>query len=205
MENPAFTAELDISRGSSYGGFISGVRDQLVLHAGATRHLELVVLPLQEEAPRKARWFGVTLRCSSGHSVLLGIRADNLYLCSYRCPAGRWWEFRGSTLVDGMTPLSFTGSYGDMARAAGTALEAVTLGREELEAAARQLAVAGANAGSQQETARLLMTISVMVCEAIRFRSVSGALGHMMCNPERRGALPAHMVEPRCRRTWLSR
>jgi len=39
--DPALTAELDVSRGPSYGGFISGVRNQLVLHAG---HLELVLL-----------------------------------------------------------------------------------------------------------------------------------------------------------------
>lgn len=39
------------------------------------------------------------------------------------------------------------------------------------------------------------MTISVMVCEAVRFRSVGGALTHMMCNASRRGVLPAHMVK----------
>ncbi|KAE8804987.1 Heterogeneous nuclear ribonucleoprotein 27C [Hordeum vulgare] len=49
---------------SASGSFVSGVRDQLVLHAGATRHLELVLLPPQAEDPRKAPWFGVTLRAA---------------------------------------------------------------------------------------------------------------------------------------------
>ncbi|KAE8771443.1 Heterogeneous nuclear ribonucleoprotein 27C [Hordeum vulgare] len=192
MENPAFTAELDVTRGSSYGSFVSGVRDQLVLHAGATRHLELVLLPPQAEDPRKAPWFGVTLRCGSGQPALLRIRADNIYLCGYRSSDGLWSEFPGCSLIAGATPLPFGDSYGAMARVAETALESLTLGKEELEAAAERLA---ANAGTQQEIARSLMTMSVMVSEAIRFRSVGGALGHMMCNAARRGVLPAHMVD----------
>jgi RNA-binding protein Musashi len=61
----------------------------------------------------------------------------------------------------------------------------------------RQLAAVGANAaGSQKDTAKSVMVIAVMVCEAIRFRSIGGALAHIMCNAERRlGQLPAHMVE----------
>ncbi|XP_048537108.1 uncharacterized protein LOC125515635 [Triticum urartu] len=187
-----FTAELDVTRGSSYGRFVSGVRDQLVLHAGATRHLELVLLPAQSEDPGKAPWFGVTLRCGSGRSALLRIRADNLYLSGYRSSDGLWSEFLGGSLIAGATPISFGDSYGDMARVAETALEALTLGKEELQAAAERLT---ASAGTQQEIARSLMTMSVMVCEAIRFRSVGGALSHMMCNAARRGVLPAHMVE----------
>ncbi|KAL6619348.1 hypothetical protein ACP70R_034487 [Stipagrostis hirtigluma subsp. patula] len=198
MENPSFTAELDVSHGSSYGKFIAGVRDQLVLHAGAARHLELVVLPPQEEEPRKAPWFGVKLRCSSGDSVLLRIRADNLYISGYRSPAGpagRWWEFQGSSVIAAATQLAFSDNYEGMERAANMALERVTLGKEELKAAVRQLAVAGAIAGGkQQDSARSLMTIALMICEAIRFRSVAGALGHVMCNAARRGTLPAHMV-----------
>jgi RNA-binding protein Musashi len=38
------------------------------------------------------------------------------------------------------------------------------------------------------------MVVAVMVCEAIRFRSVAGALAHVMCNAARFGTLPAHMV-----------
>ncbi|CAN6337789.1 unnamed protein product [Urochloa humidicola] len=192
METPVFTVELDVSHGSSYGGFITGVRNQLVLHAGATRHLDLVLLRPQEEDPKKAPWFGVTLRHSSGDSVLLRIRADNLYISGYRSPAGRWWEFRGGgSAIGNATQLPFTDSYGSMGNAAGLALEGVTLGKEELAAAA------GANnaGGSEQDTARSLMVIAVMVSEAIRFRSVAGVLAHIMCNPGRRGPLPAHMVK----------
>ncbi|KAF0922784.1 hypothetical protein E2562_002038 [Oryza meyeriana var. granulata] len=204
MANPVFTAELDASRGSSYGGFISGVREQLVRHAGATRHLDLVVLPVQEDDPCDARWIDVSLRCrcsssGSGDSesvVLLQVRADNLYIRGYRSQDGRWWEFRGGAVIDGSTQLSFGDSYGQMGKTAGVELEEVTLGKEELEKAVRQLAAAeNSNAGSQQETARSLMTISVMICEAIRFRSIAGVLGYMMCNTSRRCVLPAHMVK----------
>jgi RNA-binding protein Musashi len=192
MENPAFTVELDVAQGS-YGSFISNVRKQLVLHAGATRHLELVLLRLQEEDPGKAPWFGVTLRCGSGQQpVLLRIRADNLYISGYRSSAGLWSEFRGSSVIDGATQLACADSYGDMTGVAGIALDKLVLGKEELQAAAVQLT---ANTGTPKEIARSLMTISVMVCEAVRFRSVGGVLTHMTCNATRRGVLPAHMVE----------
>ncbi|KAK1600833.1 hypothetical protein QYE76_018881 [Lolium multiflorum] len=195
MENPAFTVELDITRGSSYGRFISDVRKQLVLHAGATRHLELVLLRPQEEDPGEAPWFGVTLRSGSGQQqqpVLLRIRADNLYLCGYRSSAGLWSEFRGSSFINGATQLACADSYGDMTSVAGTALDKLVLGKEELQAATVHLA---ASTGTPKEIVRSLMTISVMVCEAVRFRSVGGVLTHMTCNPARRGVLPAHMVE----------
>ncbi|PUZ66237.1 hypothetical protein GQ55_3G291500 [Panicum hallii var. hallii] len=197
MENPVFTAELDVSEGSSYGGFISGVRNQLVLHAGATRHLELVLLRRQEEDPRNAPWFGVRLRCGSGNSALLRVRADNLYISGYQSPEGRWWEFRGGSVIDTATQLAFTDNYESMGKTAKLPLEKVTLSKTELEAAVRQLAAVGANAaGSQKDTAKSVMVIAVMVCEAIRFRSIGRALAHIMCNAERRlGQLPAHMVE----------
>ncbi|CAN6328469.1 unnamed protein product, partial [Urochloa humidicola] len=177
MESPVFTEELDVSHGSSYGGFITGVRNQLVLHAGATRHLDLVLLRPQEEDSRKAPWFGVTLQHSSGDSVLLRIRADNLYISGYQSPAttGRWWEFRGGSAIGNATQLPFTDNYESMCKASKSALE---------KAAVEQLAAAGADAGSsqsQQDTARSMMVIAVMVSEAIRFRSVSGALAHIMC------------------------
>uniref|UniRef100_M8BYM1 rRNA N-glycosidase n=1 Tax=Aegilops tauschii TaxID=37682 RepID=M8BYM1_AEGTA len=187
LENPAFTAELDVTRGPSYGRFVSSVRDQLVLHAGAMRHLELVLLPPQSEDPGKAPWIGVMLRCGPRQSALLRICADNLYISAYRSSDGLWSEFLGGSLIAGAKPLSFADSYGNMARVAKAAL---TLGKEELEAAAERLT---ASAGTQQEIARSLMTMSVMVSEAIRFRSVGDALGHMMCNAARRGVLPAHM------------
>lgn len=160
-ENPAFTAELDVSRGSSYGRFISRVRNELVLHAGATRHLELVLLQPQEEDPRKAPWFRVALRCSSsGDSVLLRVRADNLYISGYQRPDGRWWKFRGGSVIHAATQLAFTESYESMGRAAGLELESVTLSKKDLEAAVRQLAAAagrrpnaGAGGSSQQDTA----------------------------------------------------
>ncbi|KAM0822153.1 hypothetical protein ACQ4PT_071684 [Festuca glaucescens] len=190
MENAAFMVDLDVTQGS-YGSFISDVRQQLVLHAGATTHLELVLLRCQEKDPRKAPWFGVTLRCGSGHPALLRIRADNLYISGYRSSAGLWSEFRGSSVINGATQLACDDSYGDMASVAGMALKLV-LGKEELQAAVAKLA---ANAGTQKEIARSLMTISVMICEAVRFRSVGGALTHMMRNPARRGVLPSHMVD----------
>ncbi|CAD6207236.1 unnamed protein product [Miscanthus lutarioriparius] len=172
--DPAFTEELDVSRGSSYGWFISGVRNQLVLHAGATRHLELVLLQPQEEDPRKAPWFRVALRCSSsGDSVLLRVRADNLYISGYQSPDGRWWEFRGGSVIHAATQLAFTDSYESMGRAAGLELESVTLSKKDLEAAVGQLAAvgrrsnAGAGGSSQQDTARSLMVVAVMVCEVI--------------------------------------
>ncbi|KAF8719944.1 hypothetical protein HU200_024710 [Digitaria exilis] len=83
MDGPVLTAELDVSRGSSYGDFISGVRDQLVVHAGATR--------------------------------------------------------RTTTST---SQLAFTDSYEDMKGTAELPLERVTLGKEELEAAVKQLAAA---------------------------------------------------------------
>ncbi|CAD6215110.1 unnamed protein product [Miscanthus lutarioriparius] len=85
-------------------------------------------------------------------------------------------------------------------RAAGLEPESVTLGKKDLEAAVGQLAAvgrrsnAGAGGSSQQDTARSLMVVAVMVCEAIRFRSVAGALAHIMCGAARFGPLPAHMV-----------
>ncbi|KAF6995627.1 hypothetical protein CFC21_012092, partial [Triticum aestivum] len=121
--------------------------------------------------PGKAPWIGVMLRCGPRQSALLRICADNLYISAYRSSDGLWSEFLGGSLIAGAKPLSFADSYGNMARVAKAAL---TLGKEELEA----------SAGTQQEIARSLMTMSVMVSEAIRFRSVGDALGHM-----------AHMVE----------
>ena len=201
--DPAFTAELDVSRGPSYGGFISGVRNQLVLHADATRHLELVLLQPQEEDPRKAPWFRVALRCSSsGDSVLLRVRADNLYISGYQSPDGRWWEFRGESVIHAAAQLAFTDSYESMGRAAGLELESVTLSKKDLEAAVGQLAAvgrrsnAGAGGSSQQDTARSLMVVAVMVCEVIRFRRVAGALAHIMCGAARFGPQ---------RRTWSPR
>ncbi|KAK3138938.1 hypothetical protein QOZ80_5AG0375470 [Eleusine coracana subsp. coracana] len=198
MENPAFTAELDVSQGSSYGRFVSGVRDQLVLYAGASRHLDLVLLQTQEQDPKKAPWFGVTLRCGTGESVLLRVRADNLYISAYlqSPPAGRWWEFKGDPVIvhTTATQLAFSDNYGDIIKAANVSLEEVTLGKEQLENAVLQLAKA--SAGSQREIiARSLMVIVVMISEAIRFRSVAGVLGHMMTRSTAQDPLPAHMVE----------
>ena len=95
--------------------------------------------------------FRVALRCSSsGDSVLLRVRADNLYISGYQSPDGRWWEFRGESVIHAAAQLAFTDSYESMGRAAGLELESVTLSKKDLEAAVGQLAAVGrrSNAGA---------------------------------------------------------
>ncbi|EER99645.1 hypothetical protein BDA96_02G379600 [Sorghum bicolor] len=173
-----------------YGSFIAAVRKDVVKYCTDHKGIFQPVLPPEKKVPEL--WFYTQLKTKTS-SITLAIRMDNLYLVGFRTPAGVWWEFgkTGDThlLDDNPRWLGFGGRYQDLIGNKG--LETVTLGRAEMTRAVNDLAKkttmtleeeqllmlqdAGlaAAADPQADTKSKLAKLVVMVCEGVRFNTVS--------------------------------
>jgi hypothetical protein len=173
-----------------YSAFITSVRKDVIKYC--TNHTGIVqpVLPLEKNVPEL--WFYTELKTKT-RSITLAIRMDNLYLVGFRTPGGVWWEFGkdGDThlLDDKAKWLGFGGRYQDLIGSKG--LETVTMGRAEMTTAVNYLAkkttTTLAEAAEEEEELLLLQAAAdpkaeeksnlaklvIMVCEGLRFFTVS--------------------------------
>lgn len=176
-----------------YGSFIASVRKDVIKYCTDKKDIFQPVLPPEKKVPEL--WFYTQLKTKTS-SITLAIRMDNLYLVGFRTPAGVWWEFgkNGDThlLDDNPRWLGFGGRYQDLIGNKG--LETVTMGRAEMTRAVNDLAKkttmtleeeellmlqdAGlaAAADPQADLKSKLAKLVVMVCEGVRFITVSGTV-----------------------------
>ncbi|XP_045085437.1 ribosome-inactivating protein-like [Aegilops tauschii subsp. strangulata] len=184
---PEFTDSFGVQT-DDYGDFIRIVRHHVIDYCSDKRGDGIVqpVLPPEKAVP--SSWFHVVLGNTPASSVTLAIRMDNLYLVGFRTPAGVWWEFGkegGARLIAGSTWLGFGGRYQDLIGQKG--LDAVTLGRAQMAAAVDVLAKHGTTNALEEEEEEegvhadpyavpktMLAKLVIMVCEGLRFLTVSG-------------------------------
>lgn len=197
---PAFTDSFLVEeRTQSYGAFIGIVRQNVIRYC-ADRRPKIVqpVLPPEEKTPKL--WFHVVLTTKKTRSLTLAIRMDNLYLVGFRTPAGVWWEFnneQNTHLISGAKWLGFGGRYQDLIGQKG--LETVTLGRSQMTTAVDALANHGTAAAKmllEEEELQaaaaadpyavpkaMLAKLVIMICEGLRFLTVSGTVEKGFENP----------------------
>nr|CAC16167.1 ribosome-inactivating protein [Zea mays] len=180
-----------------YSAFIASVRKDVIKHCTDHKGIFQPVLPPEKKVPEL--WFYTELKTRTS-SMALAIRMDNLYLVAFRTPGGLWWKFGkdGETHLLGENPrwLGFGGRYQDLNGNLG--LETVTMARAEMPRAVNDLAkkkkmatleeeevqmqmqmpeaadlAAAAAADPQADTKSKLVKLVVMVCEGLRFNTVS--------------------------------
>jgi hypothetical protein len=177
----------------TYGSFIAWARKEVIKYCTDHKGILQPVLPPDKKVPEL--WFHIELKTKTG-SITLAIRMDNHYLVGFRTPAGVWWEFgnNGDThlLDDNPRWLGFGGRYQDLIGNKG--LETVTMGRAEMTRAVNDLAKKttmtleeeellmlqdadlAAAADPQADLKSKLAKLVVMVCEGVRFITVSGTV-----------------------------
>ncbi|CAL5018509.1 unnamed protein product [Urochloa decumbens] len=178
----------------NYGVFIPMVRQNVIKYSSDRRpNIDQSVLPPEEKIPKL--WFHVLLRTKAS-SLTLAIRMDNLYLVGFKTPgpAGVWWEFgkEGDTHLISKSAnwLGFGGAYADLI-GHQKGLEAVTLGRAQMAAAVDALAkhgtsvekLPGAPVDPYAVPKMMLAKLVIMVCEGLRFLTVSGTVDKEFNNP----------------------
>jgi len=167
-----------------YGAFIAAVRKQVTKYCTVRTGVLQSVLPPEKKVPEL--WFYTELKTKTS-SIKLAIRMDNLYLVGFRTPAGVWWEFgkEGGThlLDDNPRWLGFGDKYKDLIGDNG--LETVAMGRQEMTGAVNYLAkktmtleeeeqlLQAAAADPQADAKNSLVKLVIMVCEGLRFWTVS--------------------------------
>ena len=202
---PEFTDSFVVQTGN-YGDFVRLCRQNVIKYCSNVTGIAQPVLP--QEQPIPERWFHVLLRTQAS-SLTLAVRMDNLYLVGFRTPAGVWWEFnneQGKHLITGARWLGFGGRYQDLI--GQKALETVTLGRFQMTEAVNVLAkhpggtpaavaeelqpqggvLVSAEGGVQQadpsaEAKSKLAKLVIMICEGLRFLTVSGTVDKEFENP----------------------
>lgn len=162
-----FKVEYNVSEGdsaSNYKQFIENVRSHNQLITRYVRNRP-VLSQLNREA-NDIKWFHVVLKATDqngvAHHITLRIRTDTLYLDAYQTENGQWFEF--ANLIEGSRRLGFRSDYGDQ-------LGQIQIGREPLVNAISYLTTS--NNDNRDRTRRQLMVLYVMICEAIRFNSIS--------------------------------
>jgi hypothetical protein len=182
---PAFTDSFLVEE-NNYGDFMRIVRQNVIKYCSDRRPgIVQPVLPPEQSVP--SRWFYVLLRNTrtTSSSLTLAVRMDNLYLVGFKTPAGVWWEFgkEGDTrLISGSRWLGFGGRYQDLIGQKG--LDTVTLGRAQMARAVHVLAKHGTSkaleeprmADPQAESKTMLAKLVIMICEGLRFLTVSGTV-----------------------------
>nr|2K6H_A Chain A, Ribosome-inactivating protein [Zea mays] len=155
-----------------YSAFIASVRKDVIKHCTDHKGIFQPVLPPEKKVPEL--WLYTELKTRTS-SITLAIRMDNLYLVGFRTPGGVWWEFGkdGDTHLLGDNPrwLGFGGRYQDLIGNKG--LETVTMGRAEMTRAVNDLAKKKKMLEPQADTKSKLVKLVVMVCEGLRFNTVS--------------------------------
>uniref|UniRef100_A0A0D9UX30 rRNA N-glycosylase n=1 Tax=Leersia perrieri TaxID=77586 RepID=A0A0D9UX30_9ORYZ len=165
--NPLFTVTFNVSGRDNYNDFINSIRKQVA----NPRHFShnRPILPPVEEPPR--RWFHVALR-STTRTLTLAVRADNLYLEGFRGSDGTWWELTRGIIGGGAAYAGFGGSYSDLLGNTDKLVD-VTLGPERMAHAVDTLA-----AGQREKES--VVTLLLMVNEAVRFVTVAGMVAGLM-------------------------
>ncbi|KAI3410778.1 uncharacterized protein J3R85_018438 [Psidium guajava] len=101
----------------------------------------------------------------------------------------QWLELgtsNGQHVIPGSTLLGFDGSYNGLENAAGRKREKINLGQEQLITAVNQLA----SSTDSQERAKSLIIVIQMICESIRFESISNHIATTVS-----GVLPDEMLK----------
>uniref|UniRef100_A0A0E0LIQ0 rRNA N-glycosylase n=1 Tax=Oryza punctata TaxID=4537 RepID=A0A0E0LIQ0_ORYPU len=184
---PKFTDSFIVSR-DNYGNFIRIVRQDVMEYCSDVTGVGQPVLPPEQQDPKL--WFHVDLLATNGARPLtLAIRMDNLYLVGFRTPAaGVWWEFNNEQkkhLINDAEWLGFGGRYQDLV--GQKELETIALGRAQMAIAVNVLAKYGTNTVASEEeddsvddpqaqAKSALAKLVIMVCEGLRFLSVSGTV-----------------------------
>uniref|UniRef100_A0ACD5XYR2 Uncharacterized protein n=1 Tax=Avena sativa TaxID=4498 RepID=A0ACD5XYR2_AVESA len=195
---PKFAVSFEVWEGN-YGVFIGEkVKPHVKKYCSELHGISQPVLPAEEKMPKL--WFHVVLSTHTS-SIKLAVRMDNLYLVGFcRIPPPTsgdhkvWWELgkEGDThLIQGAKWLGFGGSYLDLIGKHGK-LEGITLGRAQMSYAVDALAKYTTESESESETEviledqlrgdpydvpkRMLVKLVIMICEGLRFLTVSGTL-----------------------------
>ncbi|KAJ1256400.1 hypothetical protein BS78_K036200 [Paspalum vaginatum] len=195
VPTPEFTDSFLVQT-NNYGDFIRIVRQNVIKYCSDRTGIVQPVLPKEEKTPKL--WFHVHLVHTSTSSLTLALRMDNLYLVGFRTPAGVWWELNNEQnehLIRGAQWLGFGGRYQDLIGQKG--LETVTLGRAQMATAVDVLAKHGGKASSAAEEEvellrgadpysqpkTMLAKLVIMLCEGLRFFTVSGTVDKEFENP----------------------
>lgn len=180
----SFTVQTDI-----YGAFILIVRQNVIRYCSDRRPgIIQPVLPPEQTIPKF--WFHIVLHTKTS-SLTLAIRMDNLYLVGFKTSAGVWREFgkQGDThLISGAKWLEFGGRYPDLIGEYGDPAD-VLLGRAQMTKAVDVLAKYDGTSemileeqlqGGQDDKYALpksmLVKLVIMICEGLRFHSVTGTV-----------------------------
>ncbi|CAL5035850.1 unnamed protein product [Urochloa decumbens] len=159
----------------NYGVFIPMVRQNVIKYCSDWRpNIDQSVLPPEAKIPKL--WFQVLLRTKAS-SLTLAIRMDNLYLVGFKTPGPQIRQVA-------------RGAYSDLI-GHQKGLEAVTLGRAQMAAAVDALAkhgtsvekVPGAQVDPYAVPKMMLAKLVIMVCEGLRFLTVSSTVDKEFNNP----------------------
>jgi len=198
VPTPEFTDSFLVQT-NNYGDFIRIVRQNVIRYCSdRSPSIWQPVLPPEEKIPKL--WFHVDLINTKTSSLTLAVRMDNLYLVGFKTPAGVWWEFNNEQnkhLIRDAKWLGFGGRYQDLIGQKG--LETVMLGRFQMATAVDVLAkhgtsrileeeelLRGAGVGADDPHAlpkSMLAKLVIMVCEGLRFLTVSGTVDKQFDNP----------------------
>nr|CAA30797.1 unnamed protein product [Zea mays] len=180
-----------------YSAFIASVRKDVIKHCTDHKGIFQPVLPPEKKVPEL--WFYTELKTRTS-SITLAIRMDNLYLVGFRTPGGVWWELArpatptssattpgGSASAAGTRTSSATRVWRPSPWAARDDQGRQRPGEEEedgdtgggggadadADAGGAELAAAAAAADPQADTKSKLVKLVVMVCEGLRFNTLS--------------------------------
>lgn len=175
------TLNVDDRRSGVYLSFIAGLR-QAFGNSGSFVH-NRPVLPPQAPPQGPVDWIDIVLRTSEVR-LRLRLRRDNLYLVGFRNDAdgSQWFEFTPATgdqhLIPESTFLGFGDNYADMQGVGGVNRQEVRLGQEPLINAVLQLSQLTVPLTHEERTgtAKVLLVVVQMTCEAIRMQWISDYL-----------------------------
>ncbi|GMP57281.1 hypothetical protein CsSME_00021431 [Camellia sinensis var. sinensis] len=173
-----FTKEFNVERGNgAYRDFIKDLRVEL----GETFSHNIPVLPTQQDP--STRWFDIILR-TNNHWIKLRIRRDNLYLDGYQMENSEWLEFGHTSLtsqhlIPGSTFLGYDGNYNVLERASEKGMNNIALSRIALANVVNGLTTSTISSANR---ATSLIIVIQMICESIRFTSISDLLAATFSN-----------------------
>uniref|UniRef100_A0A0D9UX71 rRNA N-glycosidase n=1 Tax=Leersia perrieri TaxID=77586 RepID=A0A0D9UX71_9ORYZ len=179
---PLFTVTFNVSGRDNYNDFINSIRRQ-VANPNHFSH-NRPILPPSEAPQPPSRWFHVVLR-STTRTLTLAVRGDNLYLEGFRGSDGTWWELTRGIITGGnaATYAGFGGSYSDLLGNTDRLVD-VTLGPERMAHAIDTLASRTpsdlADGAAQQRARESVVTLLLMVNEAVRFVTVAERVAGLM-------------------------
>ncbi|KAI1427257.1 ribosome-inactivating protein [Xylaria sp. FL1777] len=131
-----------------------------------------------EDSRRPNNWLDIVLRTGE-QAARLKLRRDSLYFVGFRDDAegGTWYELNsGFQQIPASTLVGIDGTYSTLERAAGESRSSINLGRAALIKSVNQLATLRDPRKAKGDMANSLLVVIQMICESIRFQSISGFL-----------------------------